>query len=174
MKTRPALFAAIVVSCFGACGVLGPPDLSGVYQASIHTEDKTGCGPGSPVAGVSIFRLEPVNLLGTQAYKYELCYSTAPSSCLDLGLLSIRFTTPASDGWTDDTYTATSSGSSCTLSHSVSSAVRQGDSGLRVEFRRYRLQSSIPASGCTRQAAIDQRDSLTCVSSELQIATRVN
>lgn len=155
------------------CVGLGAPDIDGIYQASMHTEDTTGCGPGVPVSGTSIFRLERVSVFGEAAYKYELCTAPQPSSCLDLGLLSVRFTVPIAHGWTDNTYTATASGSSCTLTHSVSTATQIAANELRVEFQKFRLQTTLPSGGCTRETAIAQAATLPCVSNELQVATRV-
>src|SRR6478736_5676931 len=87
--------------------------LDGVYQSSSDDEDTMGCGAGAPSGTLPVFRIESGAFLGTNAAKYELCTSTAPSSCLDLGLLSIRFTVRTSDGWADDTYNGEGSGSTC-------------------------------------------------------------
>jgi hypothetical protein len=141
----------------------------------MHLEDKNGCGPGADSADFPIFRLERVDLFGSDAYKYELCTSTAASSCLDLGILSIRFTDEISDGWTDDSYTATGGSGGCTLEHSTAMATRTGASTIRVQFQKFSSTLVAPPSGgCTSDAARAQTASLPCASSEILLATRVN
>ena len=88
-----------------ACGGGGGNRFDGVYRAGTHTEDKAGCGAGTELGDNLLFKLETGDLLGARMVKYELC--TSKDACLDLGLLSVRFTVETSDGWTDDTFTGT-------------------------------------------------------------------
>ena len=141
----------------------------------MHLEDKSGCGPGTDSADFPLFRLERVDFFGSVAYKYELCTAPSPSSCLDLGILSIRFTEEISDGWSDDTYTATGGSGGCTLAHSTSMATRTGQRTVRVQFQKFSTTLvSPPSGGCTSDAARAQAASLPCASSEILLATRVD
>jgi hypothetical protein len=150
-------------------------DLDGVYRASTHTEDKMGCGLGTDPGDHPIFRLERVDVFGTRAYKYELCTSTQASSCLDLGILSVRFTDEISDGWSDDTYNGTAASGGCTLTHSTSMVTRTGDATVRVEFQKFSSTlTTAPSGGCDNDAARAASATLPCVSSEVLLASRVN
>lgn len=147
--------------------------LDGVYQSSSDDKDTTGCGTGAPTGTLPIFRIESGALLGTNAAKYELCTSTTPSSCLDLGILSIIFTERTSDGWADDTYNGTASGSSCLLTHTTSTLTTTSGTEVQVVFETHSVTAT-SSSDCTPTAARAAASTMTCTKREVEVAARVN
>jgi hypothetical protein len=166
---------ALIAGCGGSGG--GGSDvmaLDGVYQASSDNQDTMGCGAGAPSGSLPIFRIESATLLGTNTAKFEFCTSTAPSSCLDLGALSIRFTVRTGDGWTDDAYGGDGSGTICVLTHDTSTLTTTGANQVDVVFETHSVQTSTPSGGCTPTAARAAASTMSCTKREEMVATRVN
>jgi hypothetical protein len=164
-----------LLACAFLAGCNVPTDISGIYQSSTHTQNTAGCGPGPSVGDMPIFRIERIDVLGTVGYTYEICAATDPMSCLDFGLLSLRFTQPIAGGWTDDTYEGNFN-QFCALTHTVSTAIRSGNT-INVEFKTFSMMGSaakIMSTSCDAMAAREAASQMPCISDEVEIATRVS
>jgi hypothetical protein len=164
-----------LLACALLAGCNVPTDISGVYQATSHTQNLAGCGNLAPVGDQPIFRIEKIDVLGTVGYTYEVCTAPDPMSCLDFGLLSLRFTQPIAGGWTDDTYEGNFN-QFCELTHTVSTALRTGNT-INVEFKTFSMMGSaakIMSTNCDATAARQAASQMPCVSDEIEVATRVS
>lgn len=167
---------ALLVLVVGACGGSGGPDISGVYEVTVH-EEATDCTTYAPVVEPSHFELAIDSFGQLDYYAISYCTAADPATCEDggAGLFGGLFLHDA-DGWYTEAYASSGGGDSCLLSYSyVRAGFVDGDeTKLHVEREMHSLDvPGLTGDACDPDAAKDRRDDMVCEGQERMDGTRV-
>ncbi len=154
------------------------PDISGIFRTTSHLVDDDSCGTGEPAADPAYFRLRMENFF-VDFYALASCDGPSPDTCDGGSLLSLfgaTFVEPGDDGWTGESFAASSVGvgTPCLLAHVTSAATWQSDGTMQVEISVYSTEdATLIGEACKFAAAEARQDELPCTAHELLVGEKV-
>jgi hypothetical protein len=160
-----------VLVLVAACS--GDTDLSGVYKVEQDVASMP-CGTDAPVAMPPAFlKFLENDFLGSKSWDEQTCPDATGTNCTTTGgfLFFGGLSEPIDNGWEGQEYSTSFSGTSCTMSYQVTTAMLVG-AKLLVEASEYRETSDLPEAQCTTDAAKMKGAAMPCGMHELIDATK--
>ena len=167
------VLGAGVVGCGGGGG---GPDISGVYQTTLH-EEAFDCGTYATVDDPDFFELALDSFGQFDYYAISYCTAADNATCDDggSGLFGGLFLHDG-DGWYTEAYASSQGGTSCLLSYSYVRATQvDGETPvLHIEREMHSLDvEGLTGDDCDPDAAKDRKDEMVCEGRERMEGNRV-
>jgi hypothetical protein len=152
-----------------------PVDIAGMYEATHHTQNDSGCDEGGNLADPPFFRVASEGSMGAAAYTLGLCGSDDAASCVGTGLEGVVFDQPSEGGWKGVEDQAILANARCHYIHLEMSAMLDAASEvIRIELRKSEELVDSEFVECTIEEAESRAASLPCVSLEVLEGVRVD
>jgi hypothetical protein len=138
-------------------------DLTGIYRVDADVESAP-CGTDAPVTDPPVaLKFGKGELFGAEYYSYQECDDLAATMCSTGGLFDASFSEPIDGGWRGIVTSSGGGGSTCTISYTEQTAIRQG-SLLIVEISRYSAQVDNTPALCSTDEADRRNKTMPCAS----------